>query len=622
MKEERQVSKQVPSEVLSWVTKSRKLEKHKDSQKEQALQRSQLLEEHENYEEEEDDDVQHSSKDLAGVKILHGLDKVIEGGAVVLTLKDQNILADGDINEDADMLENIEIGEQKMRDEAYKAANKKTNVYEDKFNGDPGLERKILPQYDDVVLDEGVTLDERGRFSGQAEKKLDELRKRLQGSSTNNHFEDLSTSTKISSDYYTQEEMLQFKKPKKKKALRKKDKLNLEALEAEAVAAGLGEEDLGSRKNKRGHIRREEQEKSEAEMRSSAYQSAYAKAEEASKALKVKQASISKQEDDDALFTGEDEDLQKSMKKTRNLAFRKQNVVAQAVALLAQSSMENHTSEEKDSSTIDSEANKVVFTEMEEFVTSLQLDEGAHKNEDKDVFMDEDEERPTLTIENKEETGSWADVKETAKDESVADESKEDISLDETIHEVPVGKGLSGALKLLKERGSLKESVEWGGRNTDKKKSKLVGISDTNEAKEIRIERVDEFGRIMTPKEAFRQLSHAFHGKEPGKMKKEKRIKQAQEELKMKKMKNSDTPSLSVERMREAQARLQTPYLVLSGHVKPGQTSDPRSGFATVEKGFPGSLTPMLGDRKVEHFLGIKSKPEHGEMPPPKRPKQ
>ena len=31
------------------------------------------------------------------------------------------------------------------------------------------------------------------------------------------------------------------------------------------------------------------------------------------------------------------------------------------------------------------------------------------------------------------------------------------------------------------------------------------------------------------------------------------------------------------------------------------QTSDPRSGFATVEKDFPGGLTPMLGDRKVSN---------------------
>ena len=33
------------------------------------------------------------------------------------------------------------------------------------------------------------------------------------------------------------------------------------------------------------------------------------------------------------------------------------------------------------------------------------------------------------------------------------------------------------------------------------------------------------------------------------------------------------------------------------------QTSDPRSGFATVEKDLPGGLTPMLGDRKVSLLL-------------------
>ena len=31
-----------------------------------------------------------------------------------------------------DMLENVELGEQKQRDEAYKAAKKKTGIYEDK----------------------------------------------------------------------------------------------------------------------------------------------------------------------------------------------------------------------------------------------------------------------------------------------------------------------------------------------------------------------------------------------------------------------------------------------------------------------------------------------------------
>jgi U4/U6.U5 tri-snRNP-associated protein 1 len=36
---------------------------------------------------------------LAGLKVRHGLDKVMEGAAVVLTLKDTNILVDGDLND-------------------------------------------------------------------------------------------------------------------------------------------------------------------------------------------------------------------------------------------------------------------------------------------------------------------------------------------------------------------------------------------------------------------------------------------------------------------------------------------------------------------------------------------
>ncbi|CAN6240924.1 unnamed protein product, partial [Urochloa humidicola] len=65
-----------------------------------------------------------------------------------MTLKDQSILADGDINEEADMLENIEIGEQKQRDEAYKASKKK-GTYDDKFNEDSSSKKSMLSHYDD-----------------------------------------------------------------------------------------------------------------------------------------------------------------------------------------------------------------------------------------------------------------------------------------------------------------------------------------------------------------------------------------------------------------------------------------------------------------------------------------
>ncbi|KAL0013526.1 hypothetical protein SO802_000595 [Lithocarpus litseifolius] len=459
------------SEVLSWVSRSRKLEEKRNAEKEKALRLSKIFAEQDNVGQGDSEDEEEShgtAHNLAGVKVLHGIDKVVEGGVVVLTLKDQNILADGDINEEIDMLENVELGEQKQRDEAYKAAKKKTGIYEDK----------------------------------------------LEGASNKIHFEDLNAIGKTTSDYYTQEEMLKFKKPKKKKSLRKKEKLDLDALEAEALSSGLGVGDLGSRNDARRQAIKEEQERAEAELRKNAYQSAYAKADEASKSLRMEQTlPVKLEEDENPVFADEDDDLYKSLERARKLALKKQEEEAasgpQAIARLA-TTASSQTAEDLNPTTGESQENKVVFTEMEEFVWGLQLDEEARKPENEDVFMQEDEEPRASDEEVKDEAGGWTEVKDVSKDEHPADEDTEEIVPDEAIHEVAVGKGLSGVLKLLKDRGTLKESIEWGGRNMDKKKSKLVGIVDDDEPKEphssalvdfkkeIRIERTDEFGRIAT----------------------------------------------------------------------------------------------------------------------------
>ncbi|KAL2925625.1 SART-1 family protein DOT2 [Bienertia sinuspersici] len=600
MKEERpRKTSEGASEILSWVSRSRKLEEKRNSEKEKALRRSKIFEEQDNVDEDDnqvDTKFKGMADALAGVKVLHGVDKVLEGGAVVLTLKDQDILTNGDLNEDVDMLENVEIGEQKRRSEAYKASKKTAGVYVDKFNDEPEKRKGCFHNMMILLKRREWSWMLLGGSPGEAEKKLEELRRRLQGPSANIQAEDLT---------------------QKKKSLRKKEKLDLDALEAEARSTGLGSSDLGSRSDNKRQAARDEEERSEAERRKSAYQAAFAKADEASRALRVEQAvtPAKEEEDDTMVFADDAEDLQKSLEKARKLALKKENEKAlfgpEAVA-----------------------HNKVVFTEMEEFVWGLQLDEDAQRPHDEDVFMEEDE-VPKDVEEKKDDSGGWTEMVDSGTDEQVNSEDKEVAVPDETLHEAPVGKGLSGVLQLLKERGTLKETIEWGGRNMDKKKSKLVGIYDEDGPKkihmdkkkgklvdetprEIHLERTDEFGRILTPKQAFRLLSHKFHGKGPGKMKQEKRMKQYYDELKLKQMTHVTE---SVDKMREAQAQLKTPYLVLSGHVKPGQTSDPRSGFATVEKEVPGSLTPMLGDRKVEHFLGIKRKAEPGSSGTPKKPK-
>lgn len=52
----------------------------------------------------------------------------------------------------------------------------------------------------------------------------------------------------------------------------------------------------------------------------------------------------------------------------------------------------------------------------------------------------------------------------------------------------------------------------------------------------VKLEYVDDGGRLMNQKEAFRHLSHKFHGKGSGKIKTEKRMKKVMEESMMKNM--------------------------------------------------------------------------------------
>ncbi|XP_039014085.1 SART-1 family protein DOT2-like isoform X1 [Hibiscus syriacus] len=144
--------------------------------------------------------------------------------------------------------------------------------------------------------------------------------------------------------------MLRFKKPKKKKALRKKEKLDIDALEAEAISAGLGAGDLGSRNDSRRRAIKEEEAKSEAEKRNNAYQAAYAKADEASKLLTLEQTLIVKhEEDENQIFADDEEDLYTSLEKARRLALKKQEEKSgpQAIALLASKATSNQTTDIK-----------------------------------------------------------------------------------------------------------------------------------------------------------------------------------------------------------------------------------------------------------------------------------
>ncbi|KAI7859711.1 SART-1 protein [Circinella umbellata] len=81
---------------------------------------------------------------------------------------------------------------------------------------------------------------------------------------------------------------------------------------------------------------------------------------------------------------------------------------------------------------------------------------------------------------------------------------------------------------------------------------------------DVKLEYFDEHGHQMNTKEAFRFMSHKFHGKTSGKTKTEKRMAKLEEELKLNMMSNNDTPLNLATKLLERQQRTGNAHVVLS----------------------------------------------------------
>ena len=81
---------------------------------------------------------------------------------------------------------------------------------------------------------------------------------------------------------------------------------------------------------------------------------------------------------------------------------------------------------------------------------------------------------------------------------------------------------------------SIREREEYArheNKQRDQYDSRQLGEIFSKEYKpSFEIKYVDEFGRHMNKKEAFKNMSHQFHGKGSGKQKTEKRLKKIEEE--------------------------------------------------------------------------------------------
>jgi U4/U6.U5 tri-snRNP-associated protein 1 len=539
-------------DTKSWLMKQRKRQKGIDKarKKEQELAEAEAAA------------AEYTAKDLVGVKVGHELDTFQEGEEQVLTLKDTTI---DENEEEGDELENVDLRERERLNEKLELKKKKP-VYNPNDIDETG-QRNILSQYDEEIEGKKAqrfTLDGHGSTEEQREAIINGSKQKskvisldiLSQSSVslyNTLFHPLTIFTENDpvSDYMDISEV-RIKKPKKKKAKSTRQKAIDEDDIFPSVEAADAPEDKANIMDIDGP------------------------------AIPTKKRSFQ-----ETSFVDDDE-LQASLTRQRLDALKKRKRVKpeDIARQLREEASATPAPEDEDT-----EGVGLVIDETSEFVANLQKPTAreqkrrsmsqseeavASMEPDSDEKADFDMDYSYAEIEDEEDFKARRQRGSTAPPDVTSTGLEEEVTLD---------KGLGSTLKLLQERGIIKTS-ESGDLNAiyrDKQKflaekrrreeaaelkarqqrerDRATGRLDRMSAREkeeyarsqnnyrdqqesrllaehfnkeykpsVELKYVDEFGRHMNQKEAFKHLSHQFHGKGSGKQKTEKMLKKIEDE--------------------------------------------------------------------------------------------
>ncbi|KAI0874949.1 SART-1 protein [Hypoxylon argillaceum] len=477
--------------------------------------------------------VGYTSKDLAGVKVRHEMESFEDGDEQILTLADRDVLADDD---EGDELENIQLREREKLSEKLNLKKKKP-VYDPHEINETG-EQNILAQYDEEINGKTVkrfTLDAEGNSLQPTLSLGSHQAPQLQKISLDFLDEVLPTS-----DYLDVSE-IKIKKPKKKKSksTRKRpadedDIFPVEPLEEQSmdIDSGAG---FVSRKRKT---------------------------------------------EDSGLV--DDDDLQANLAAQRRDALkRRKKMRPEDLARQLRDEVQN---EDLESDAKGGQDGGLVIDEISEFVSNLTKEDieerkaqRAKSPQRKIVTAMEDDSDEDQQMKD----GDDLDEARIKRESSIPAEAAA-IGVDE---EKTIGTGIGAALQLLRERRlvddagsselnesfrhqqaflaekrrrmedleqttrnqrerdrqggrldrmSMQEREQWARQQNnmrDQQASRqLAELFNKDYKPSVDLKYVDEDGRVLGQKDAFKHLSHAFHGKGSGKGKTDKRLKKIEDE--------------------------------------------------------------------------------------------
>lgn len=475
----------------------------------------------------------YSSKDLAGVKVGHDMSTLLDGDDQILTLKDSAVLGEDD---EGDELENLNLREREKLDEKLNLK-KKRPVY-DPNDIDDTAEHSILAQYDEEIngkKKKTFNLDGKGTISDLADilEAPVQRKKMLQNLDV-----DIMQDTPVS-DYLDPSE-IKVKKPKKKK----KSKSTRQRDDEDALFPGD-------------------------------------QVPAVDEAMDIDSAPTTRKRKtiDDAFV--DDEDLQASLSIQRRQALKKQKRVRPedlAKQLRAEAAEDAQNDDQE------AESGGLVLDETSEFLSAINKPEA---DEDSRPRKKSKSREPVTAMDNdasdeEMENAPHPRGESTERDGSAAPEELATTGVDE---EKYVAQGLGATLSLLKERKIIDEDNSGAEKNEhfrrrelflaeqarliaqvdedakrQRERDRASGHLDRMNARDreeyarrqnadrefklsniraqllkkhkfnVELKYVDDQGRHLNQKEAFKELSHQFHGKTSGKGKTDKKLSKIEQE--------------------------------------------------------------------------------------------
>ncbi|KAI9243480.1 SART-1 protein, partial [Phascolomyces articulosus] len=593
--------------TLDWIRKSRKRQKE-------------LAEKREREQAEMDEsfaNVEYSAKDLSGLKVGHDITEFTEGGETILTLKDRGILEDNDDDQDepTDELTNVNLEDKERLQKNLDNKKKKPgyNPYDDEEFVLGGKKKSLLPQYDEDMGPQGFQIGQQGRINTLKEEKQElSVSEKLKAQSlTYQKMQEIK-------DYYTQDEVnLGFKKPKKKK---KKDKLRKRVKQQDdedderpsqppsSEASAATSEEIKSKASKPKIIDTDTSFVDDDDLQmalSRTRRAANRQREKKSKKLTPEEIARSitterseqqdeeetTQEEEGGLVLSEMSEFVNSIGTEAVFTPREPaRSVREAQAAAAASTPTNEQPIQEMSTTTTMEE---VPDEEDEPMASPSTPAASATNE---TETEQEEEKTAIMEEPLVSGGMAATLSLLNQKGFIAKPTEEQLKRDriqsdrmrwiaeQKKRNVQREREREQERKKQRERDHHNNSnSQLRGRDRDRERARererererekeieeREAMRDFEKRMEgykpdVKLEYFDEQGHQMNTKEAFRFMSHKFHGKTSGKTKTEKRMAKLEEELKLNMMSNNDTPLNLATKLLERQQRTGNAHVVLS----------------------------------------------------------